>query len=217
MYKKVHISKIFLLFLFLNLAGCATYNLQYREDALLQNFPKNRKIQHSFYLLGDAGNNPIGDTTVAVKGFYKALSKATPNSTALFLGDNVYPKGLEAKDSPRRRFGEWQLDLQTGITKDFQGRTIFTPGNHDWYSGLEGLKRQEKYIEKQLGKNSFLPENGCPIKKVEINEQVVLLLVDSQWYITKWNHHPTINDDCDIKTRDAFFQALAGHLKKSRG
>ncbi|MCV6630050.1 MAG: metallophosphoesterase [Flavobacteriaceae bacterium] len=217
MYKKIHISTIFLLLTLFSLTGCATYNLQYREKALLKEFPENRNIRHSFYLVGDAGNNTIGDTTIALKGFHHALRNAPAASTALFLGDNIYPKGLEPKNSPNRRFGEWQLQLQTGIAKDFAGTPIFIPGNHDWYSGLTALKRQEKYIEQELGKNSFLPENGCPLKKVEINEEVVLLIVDSQWYITKWNHHPTINDDCEIKTRDAFFEALASYLKKSRG
>ncbi|WP_255402359.1 ShlB/FhaC/HecB family hemolysin secretion/activation protein [Tenacibaculum sp. SG-28] len=90
------------------------------------------------------------------------------------------------------------------------------PGNHDWYNGLKGLKRQERMVENTLGKKSFLPENGCGIKKVELNDSLTLILIDSKWYITDWDNHPTINEDCDIKTRDRFLEEFSRILKKNR-
>ena len=101
--------------------------------------------------------------------------------------------------------------------KNFKGNTVFIPGNHDWYSGLKGLKKQEKFIEDALGKNTFLPENGCPIKKVSISDDIVLLIVNSHWYITDWDKLPTINDDCEIKTREDFLNELSSEIKKARG
>src|SRR5690606_29673722 len=103
------------------------------------------------------------------------------------------------------------------VAKTFPGKVIFIPGNHDWYSGLKGLKRQEKFVEDVLGKNTFQPENGCAIEKVNISPDIVLLIVDSQWYITNWDNHPTINDDCDIKTRDQFLDEFSSEIKKARG
>ena len=101
--------------------------------------------------------------------------------------------------------------------KILKGNAIFIPGNHDWYSGLSGLKRQEKYIEDKLGKNTFLPENGCPLEVEKPDEDIVLILIDSQWYLNNWDKHPTINDDCEIKTRNKFFDELKGEIKKARG
>jgi hypothetical protein len=40
---------------------------------------------------------------------------------------------------------------------------------------------------------------------VDINDNVALILIDSEWYLEDWNQHPTINEDCDIKTREQFF------------
>ncbi len=57
--------------------------------------------------------------------------------------------------------------MQTDIGKKFPGKTIFIPGNHDWYSGLKGLKKQEKLVEKALGKNTFLPEK-TPLDRKEL-------------------------------------------------
>ncbi|MGB5172028.1 MAG: metallophosphoesterase [Eudoraea sp.] len=197
-------------------ASCASHKVQYNSESNTPN--SSKEIDHTFYLIGDAGNSPIDSVTLALKDFQEELSAATKNSTALFLGDNIYPKGLPKKEEKGRDFAEHQLDVQIESVKDFPGRTIFIPGNHDWYSkGPEGLKRQEKYVEDRLGKDSFLPENGCPIRKVEINEEVELIIVDTEWYITKWDKHPTLNDDCEIRTRNRFFIEYESLIKKARG
>ncbi len=210
--------KAVLFFLFSLVCACATYKPQYSDENNTKNFPPDKTIVHSFYLIGDAGNSPIGGESKALESFKSEINKASKNSTVIFLGDNIYPKGLPKKDDDERGFAEHQLNVQFNAVKDFRGETIFIPGNHDWYSnGLKGLKRQEEYIEDSLGKNTFLPENGCPIEKVNISDDIVLIVVDSEWYLTNWDNHPTINDDCEIKTRDKFFDELESEVKKARG
>ena len=150
------------------LNACATYKPQYNNDEGSKIFPKEKQIEHSFYLIGDGGNSPIGTETKALQKFKSQLENAPKNSTAIFLGDNIYPSGMPNKKHEQRDFAEHQLNVQTEAVKNFKGDAIFIPGNHDWYSdGLKGLKRQENYIEDILGKNNFLPENGCPIEKVD--------------------------------------------------
>ena len=206
---------IFLLFL---LDSCATFEPQYKDENYAKTFPEHSAIAYSFYLIGDGGNSPLGTKTEAIKDFTEELTRASQHSTALFLGDNIYPSGLPNKNDTERDFAEYQLDIQTEAAKNFKGKTIFIPGNHDWYSdGLDGLKRQERYIEDKLGKNTFLPENGCPIEKVDITENIVLIVIDSEWYMTNWDKHPTINDDCEIKTRELFFDEYESLIKKNRG
>ncbi|WP_317235738.1 metallophosphoesterase [Aestuariivivens insulae] len=200
------------------LQACATYKPQYKTNAEVSGSISEKEIVHSFYLIGDAGNSPLGTESEALKVFKEALKQAPKHSTAIFLGDNVYPKGVPKKDDESRAFAEHQLDAQTNAVKDFKGETIFIPGNHDWYSnGLKGLKRQERYVEDKLGKNTFLPEDGCPMEKVNISETCVLLIVDSEWYLTDWDKHPTMNDDCEIKTRTKFFDEFESEIKKARG
>ncbi len=205
-----------ILFIFL-LNACATYNTQIKNANFNTQFPK-KEIAHSFYLIGDAGNSELGTSSSSLQFFKIELSRASENSTAIFLGDNIYPKGLPKKGNENRAFAEHQLNMQTNAVKNFKGNTIFIPGNHDWYAnGLKGLKRQEKYIEDILGKNTFLPENGCPIEKVHISDAIELIIIDSEWYLTNWDKHPTINDDCEIRTKAKFFEELKGLIKKARG
>ena len=210
------IKHFYFIIALLVLNACATYNTQYKDVNNQINLP-NKEIEHSFYLIGDAGNSPLGESTIALEAFKKELAYASKNSTAIFLGDNIYERGLPKKSDEQREFAEHQLNIQTGSVNDFKGQTIFIPGNHDWYSGLSGLKRQEEYIESILGKNTFLPENGCPIEKVDIADNIVLIVIDSEWYLANWDKHPTINDDCEIRTRTKFFEELEGLIKKARG
>ncbi len=216
MINQIKLPLIFVVILFIN--SCATYNLQISNEDYSAGYPSTSEVLHSFYLIGDGGNSPIGTQTEALKEFKKELTKASKNGTAIFLGDNIYPSGLPKKGHDQREFAEHQLNVQTDAVSNFKGKTIFLPGNHDWYSkGLKGLKRQEKYVEDILGKNTFLPENGCPIEKIEIGEDIVLVIIDSQWYLENWDKHPTINDDCEIKTRTLFFDEYESIIKKSRG
>jgi hypothetical protein len=182
-----------------------------------QQLPRDKEIEHTFYLIGDAGNSDLGESSEALKAFKTEIESASENSTAIFLGDNIYAKGLPEKLAAEYELAKHRIDIQIDATKNFKGETVFIPGNHDWYSGISGLKRQEKVIEKTLGKNSFLPQNGCPIDRIHISDDVELIVIDTHWYITNWNDQPTINDDCDIKTRQGFLDEFNSLIKKARG
>ncbi len=199
------------------LTGCANYTAQFSKDQKT-NTPVNESgIAHSFYLIGDAGNSSMQTTAPALKYLKQHLQTASKNATLVFLGDNVYATGIPEKDSKNYPLAKRRIEAQTDVAKNFKGNTIFIPGNHDWYNGLDGLKREEKLVEKALGKGSFLPENGCPLEKVTISEDVVLIIIDTHWYVTNWNKHPNINNNCEIKTRDKFLEELEGLIKKARG
>ncbi|PKP15640.1 MAG: metallophosphoesterase, partial [Bacteroidetes bacterium HGW-Bacteroidetes-23] len=146
------------------------------------------------------------------------VSTTDKNNTLLFLGDNIYPKGMPAEQNdPTRADAEEKLTLQLEIAKKFKGRTIFMPGNHDWYNGLKGLNEQEKFVTTYLNeKKAFLPRKGCAIETVKINNQIGLIVVDSEWFLQDWDKHPTMNDDCDIRTRLEFFDELKSEINKNQ-
>lgn len=209
-------SRFLIVFLFVA-SSCATFKKQTKSTSEIIETGKI-ELEHSFYLIGDGGNAELDSSTMAMGLLRKTLSEATSNATLLFLGDNIYPKGLPAKNSESRILAEHRLNIQIESTDNFKGNTIFIPGNHDWYSdGVKGLKRQQEYVEKHLGKNSFLPKDGCPIKRIDISENIVLIIIDSQWYITNWDNHPTVNDNCEIRTRTLFLEEVRSEIKKARG
>ncbi len=218
---RIAFNKHFVLLLaFLWLTGCATYKSKYVEGQAPEDVITTKEVSHTFYLIGDAGLSPMGGINPALKIFKNRLDNAPENSTTLFLGDNIYPAGLpDAKDSTEAYIvAKNHLDAQLKTLDNYKGKPIFIPGNHDWYTeGLVGLKREQKYIQKKLNsKKVFFPEDGCPIKTIEINDQVVLIAIDTEWYLTNWDKRPDINDKCDIKDRSKFLQELEGEIKKNQ-
>ncbi len=181
--------------------------------------PTTKKVSHTIYLIGDAGLSPRDEMNPALKLLKKRLDQAGKNSTAIFLGDNIYPAGLPDKKDAKAEYqaAKNNLDAQLNTLDDFQGKPIFIPGNHDWYNeGLKGLERQQEYIEKKLDrKKVFFPQDGCPIQKIDVSDDVVVIAIDTEWYLTNWDKHPTMNDECEIKDREKFFEELEGLIKKN--
>ncbi|MCL6273911.1 metallophosphoesterase [Muricauda sp. 2012CJ35-5] len=213
---KQHYLLILLIFLS---AGCATYEAKYAEPFVPSSISSEKEVEHTFYLIGDAGKSPVGDLNPALKKIKRELTDASKNSTAIFLGDNIYPAGFSSKneDPEGHELAKNHLDAQLETLKEFKGRTVFIPGNHDWYAnGLKGLEREEKYIQKALdSKEVFLPDNGCPIEKIEISDKVMVIAIDTEWYLVDWDKHPTMNDECEIKSRTRFFEEFESLIKKN--
>ncbi|RDI57561.1 metallophosphoesterase [Flavobacterium glaciei] len=203
------------------LQSCATHHAQFGKDVkkpVIINATDSLQIAHTFFLIGDAGNTNEKTKQQKLGSLEERLKKASKNTTLLFLGDNIYPKGLPAAENTNERLlAESKLTNQLKLSKNFKGQTIFIPGNHDWYSGIKGLERQAKFVTEYLNdKKSFLPRKSCGIDDLEINNNLVLITIDSQWFLEDWDNSPTINDDCTIKTREAFFAELENLLIKNQ-
>ena len=215
---KITKNSLILLVITVLLSGCALYKNQYRnpDDAKIKT--PNKEIDRTFYLIGDAGKSPKGELSKALKAFQKDINTySSEKDYAIFLGDNIYPAGLPEEDDETRTTAEYYLNAQLKSVENFKGKTIFIPGNHDWYAGgVTGVKREEDYIKEVLGDDSYIPENGCPLESIDISDKVQLIIIDSQWYLENWNNNPTINDNCEIKTRERFLLELEGELKKAQ-
>ena len=212
------LKKSFFLTIFFLVSACATMKLQVTENHVFEPKESTAEIEHTFYLIGDAGNSTLKKDSPALKYLKEKTKNVSKKSTLIFLGDNVYETGIpKKKKSKKYKLAKRRLEAQTDVAEKFKGNSIFIPGNHDWYHGLDGLKREEELVKKALGKRSFFPQNGCPLESIDISKNIVLIIVDTHWYLTNWDNHPTINDNCEIKTRTKFFDEFEGLIKKSRG
>ena len=223
-------SFLLLTLIYLLATSCANYRLNYSNDQKnwSQNNPENSDLEHTMFLIGDAGNSKNGGVAPALQLLRKKLDKAGKESSVIFLGDNIYPAGMPPKSEEEdRKSCESKLDAQLSTLENFKGRPIFIPGNHDWRTyGLKGVKRQEKYIEKKLNKgiededdweNYFLPDNGCGGPElVELTDNVVVIIIDSQWFLKDWDTEPEINDGCEAKSRKVFQFLMEETLRKYR-
>ena len=213
-------NNLFILFLILLFSSCASHQIPlYKKGVVQDHFPDGKKIDKRFILMGDAGNSEMGKSTAGLLSLNTYLkSQARKGDYTIFLGDNIYPEGLPKKDDKDRPLLEYRLDAQYNAVKERGGRVIFIPGNHDWYNdGVTGLKREQDYLEEMTGSTKIMkPEDGCPLWSHDINDNVHLIVIDTQWYLEDWDKNPTINDKCQIKTREKFFEELEGEIKKNQ-
>ena len=152
--------------------------------------PNEGARSYALYLIGDGGGVYTDTTFSAMPLLHSMLDAEGPNSTVVFLGDNIYPSGLPHKDSPERGKSEYLIDKQLETVTGHNGQVVFVPGNHDWGGrGLGGnrdvLRYQEEYVEDVLDRgNTFLPDNGYPGPvEVALNDEITLVVLDTQWWL----------------------------------
>jgi hypothetical protein len=215
-----NINHFLCLIIIAGFTSCATKQAQYGKDALVASVTdtiNTGSLSHRFYLIGDAGLATQPQSQQLLSLVHNKLSKEGKNTSLFYLGDNIYPLGIPAKGHKDRAEAEASLNSQLNLAEGIKGKVYFIPGNHDWYHGIKGLEEQEKMVLAKLqDKNAFLPGKSCPIDDVKINDSLTLIAIDSQWFIEDWDNYPTINDDCDIKTREGLFTELESLLNKNQ-
>lgn len=178
-------------------------------------------IAHRILLVGDAGKLKDGKNHPELILMKQLFNLNDGHTTVVYLGDNVYQVGLP--DAESKAFPEKKkvLDSQVDAVRDTKANAWFIPGNHDWdkgrKDGLEQIQRQFKYIQSlQLPNVHFAPEDGCPGPvEVPLNDQVVLLIIDSQWWFQR-EGRPGTSSDCDCKTEEELELALKDALYRNR-
>jgi hypothetical protein len=174
-------------------------------------------------LIGDGGRPGAHDETLALLGVWgDAQPKRT---TAVFLGDNVYPAGIQGAGRARAR-GEAILLQQIRATS---AHKLFVPGNHDWgydqfrQGSSRVLMNQQRFIDnhEHLGAE-FSPRNGCPgptalpllPPRRAIPGGVTLIVLDLYWWFLPEDERP----ECEgIESTDDFIERLRAELAARRG
>ncbi len=154
-------------------------------------------VMATVYLIGDAGAARPNDQVLAALG--SELRRRAGDVTVLFMGDNVYPKGIPAPEHADRAEAERRLRVQVDALRGTDARGVFIPGNHDWArSGEEGwasIVRFDSLLAREnLARVSLLPTGGCPGPEViTITERFRLVVLDTQWWLHPHDRpeHPT--------------------------
>jgi hypothetical protein len=150
--------------------------------------PRAESVDTTLFLVGDAGD-PDRDGEPVLKALRRELARDPARSLAVFLGDNVYPRGLPAPEDPLRSEMERRLRAQVDAVREVKARAVFVPGNHDWDeegpAGWEAVRRQGRYIDERGASAVFvLPKHGCPGPSiVDAGEELRLVVLDTQWWL----------------------------------
>ena len=191
-------------------------NTVFSQNTKLPEAPASTLLDHSIFFIGDIGESAIVDSNIdMLKG---QMNEVGQKGTLVFLG-NTFPKGyledeLEDIDAENPDL----MKLLRSI-KDLNGELIFIPGEKEWNEGRrhgwETLLNTETFIEDYLDRGDvFLPSGGCPGPvEIDLTDEVVLLIVDSQWWLHLGDKPET---ECDLESNDDFLILLNDAIKRNK-
>lgn len=218
-----------LVFLFV---ACSTVKPFYSEQ--VANWQKikpasSSKLLYTVFLIGDVGAPTLDKQEPSMKLMRSQMDEAGAQSTTIFLGDNVYHNGLPEPGAYDRELSEARLNEQLNILKGYAGEKYMIPGNHDWNhsgrGGLDAILREQRYVNEYLaeenivvGGDFFVPGEGCPGPyEVKISDDLVLIAVDSEWWLHPFDRPYGNNSHCGAETEVDFLIQLEDLIEKNQG
>jgi len=176
----------------------------------------NKEISRSFYITANTG---MDDTNIS-QDILKQMNKASQEdkeATALIVGNVTRKDGYPNDDDKRKKEEQFLQKRLLDPLKGFNGSIIFTPGENEWNKkGHNALDDLESFLQDN-SKAKFWPNDGCALESESINDDIAIIMIDSQWFLEDWDNYPYINNKCDIKTREQFFIEFRDELKDSQG
>jgi hypothetical protein len=173
------------------------------------------------YLIGDAGK--VDEVNAAYRKFLlQQLNNDTIPSAIVFLGDNIYPKGMPDQRHRTRTKAEDILKAQLSLAPDFRGRIFFVPGNHDWKGGrkdgLQFVLNQQAWVDSlHNDKIQVLPRDGCPGPiEIPLSDKLVLIVIDTQWWLHPWKKPEGETSTCECKTPAEVVVQLDDMLRRNK-
>ena len=187
-------------------------------------------VVHRLILIGDAGRLYHGKNPV-VDAVQERYDFNDPRTTLLYLGDNVYPHGLEDENHPDYdslaailRYQARPGLAQPGVARPGIGKKSnvwFIPGNHDWGKGhpdgWEKIKRQGRWLDSLKAPNiRLLPTGGCPgPEEIHLDNKLVLVIIDTQWWLHPYDK-PGLDSDCACKNQDEVIARLTDIVSRNK-
>lgn len=165
-------------------------------------------------LIGDAGELHSNGQNAVVDAVRKTFDLQDNKNTILFLGDNVYPRGVPDSSSSKFPMAKEILDYQINLVRGTKAQGYIIPGNHDWDKskpdGWNIIRNQQQYVDSQhLDNVTFEPKEGCPGPiEVKISDSITLIIMDSEWWVFPYQK-PGVESSCDCKDNDEVLTKLS--------
>ena len=176
-------------------------------------------VELTLFLIGDAGA-PARDEPVRA-ALARQVADAPARRAIVYLGDNIYLRGLPDTNGIGRKEAERRLDAQIAVARQTKTQTYFVPGNHDWaYMGPDGwdaIRRQESYIaEKGHPYAILLPGGGCPgPQAINLSPHTQLVALDTHWWLHDYERPVDSTSGCPNFTPGAVINALNRSLLRA--
>ncbi len=159
---------------------------------------------HTIILAGDGGRM-VKEMSNALN---ETFSKSSINRSVVYLGDNIYTKGMPDKSNladyqRAKKILKFQIEPALKTKTDM----YFVAGNHDWddegSDGWNAVIRQQDEIRQISGGDHMTPSNACPgPQRIILSDNLQLIAFDTQWWLHKKTKPTKKEDGCDAGTKD---------------
>lgn len=173
-------------------------------------------IKHRVILIGDAGEMNEGQRHALKSAAQLVL---TGKTTTLFLGDNIYPTGMELPGTEKHLATAEILKSQFEPMRAKGSATYFVPGNHDWDKsgplGLAKIQAQSDFLAAYNDpKLQLLPQSGCPNPvAIELTDKLTVIAYDSEWWLFPYDKN---NPDCECNTKEEVIMRMRELLNQHK-
>ena len=205
--------------------GCSHGRPYYRDADIRGHAASIDRVDHRLFLIGDAGEpSALGEPVLEILA--RRVREAPERSSVVFLGDNIYTRGMPPADGDpeRRADAERRLDAQIAVVAGTPAAAVFIPGNHDWDmsgdGGWQSILDQASYLDEHRAATgdqvSMLPRGGCPgPTALALGRALSLIAIDTQWWLHEGSkpssdHDPT---GCETTSEPGFESALVNVLE----
>jgi hypothetical protein len=202
----------------LALAAACTRALEPATPVPAPMAPKD-SIEVAIFLLGDAGSAAYDGEPVLKELAIQSDSLRPVKQFVVFLGDNVYPRGVPPLGHPGRDDAEKKVAAQVLAIRKGSAQGLLIPGNHDWdrhgRDGWNSIRRQDTLARKFGGDDVRLaPAGGCPGPDVvDLGVNVRLIAMDTEWWLHNDVKPYGEASPCPTRTYDEVADSLAGALR----
>lgn len=213
-------------FLLIILSACSASKPWYKdknEDPILHTVEDIDQIDYELFLVGDigSGGGTVNDSDV-VDLIKSQLRPGADDQSVVFLGNSLSANGVLDKED--ENFAHIDEGIKSCIRKlkESTDKVYFIPGNNEWSNGdsydLLANRRSEKYLENKVGgKNIYAPSKGCGEPKVvELSDDLLLILVDSQWLLQGDESSERRRSGCSIDNDIEFITSLENTLARNK-
>jgi len=181
--------------------------------------PPMDSLELSLFLIGDAGGNAYEHEPVLAELARQADSFRTVRQFVVFMGDNVYPRGIPPLGHARRADAERRIAAQVFAIRKGAGEGLLVPGNHDWdrqgKDGWNAIRRQDSLVRELGGADvRLLPHGGCPGPEVvDVGAHIRLIALDSQWWLHGGEKPYGPGSPCATRSEQEVSDSLLGALR----
>jgi Calcineurin-like phosphoesterase len=160
-------------------------------------------VMQRIIFIGDAGEMDKAQQSVIPFASSLILPDKT---TVVYLGDNIYPRGMGLPGSREEQETKAILQSQYGPMRRKGAPVYFIPGNHDWdkmgKNGLAKIKQQWSFLESQSDSLlKLVPPDGCPgPTEINVSESLTIIVFDSEWWLFPFDK-TNLLAECNCRTK----------------